>query len=84
MRPRNKSYLRPRCENCRRRIYRTYSPYRRYETRKIPSHCPRCGEPISDYQKKHLIGYEAFVFLIGSTLLIVIVIIIYITLNQYQ
>lgn len=84
MRPRNKSYLRPRCEKCGTRIYRIYHPFKNYLWRDIPSHCPKCGEQISYYKKEHLIEREALGFLIGCIICIAFLIVVFIIFNYYQ
>jgi len=81
MRQRNKSYLRPKCANCGEQIYRIDTPLGNFPRRKIPSHCPHCGEQISYYKKEHLIEYEYFLCLIFIIIIIVCLLAISITSN---
>ncbi len=84
MKPRNKTYLRPRCENCGARIYRIHHPFRNYHFRKIPSHCPECGEQVGYYKKEHLIEYESLGCLVSCIVFIAIVIIAIIIFTSFN
>ena len=84
MKPRNKSYVRPRCEECGARIYRTGHPFRTYHGGDIPSHCPKCGAQVGYYKKEHLIEYESLGCLISCIVFIVIIVVIIITVNNIR
>lgn len=78
MKPRNKAYLRPRCENCGARIYPIRRPFGAPQLGSVPSHCPNCGEQISHYKKEYLIEREALGCLLACIVFLAIVIITFI------
>jgi len=80
MRLGKKILLRPKCEHCGERIYRSHSPFSEYFWGKIPSHCPNCGKEISFDKKEYLIEHEALLclllFSVFITFFIVIMVIV--------
>ena len=74
MNSRKKGMFQPRCNNCGKRIYLKYSPYKNYVWSDPPSYCPNCGEKLSLEKKKDLVEHEELVY--GITLIIVVIVII--------
>jgi hypothetical protein len=76
MRLEKKILLRPKCEHCGERIYRSRSPFSQYLGRKIPSHCPNCGKEISLDKKEYLIEHEALLCLLLCIVFITVILVI--------
>jgi len=71
MRLNKQIFVRPRCDGCGEKIYRSNSPFRNYFWEKIPSNCSRCGKQLSNDRKKQLQDHDELIWL--STCLLVIV-----------
>ncbi|MFX1455536.1 MAG: hypothetical protein ACFFDB_09210 [Promethearchaeota archaeon] len=74
MNSRKTGILRPRCNNCGKRIYLKYSPYKNYLFSDPPLYCPNCGEQFSVEKTKNLVEHEELIY--GISLIIVVIIII--------
>ncbi|MFW9970731.1 MAG: hypothetical protein ACFFDF_11085 [Candidatus Odinarchaeota archaeon] len=71
MRLGRKVIVRPRCDKCGERIYRSHSPFSNYWWGKIPSHCPNCGAEIKMEKKEHFIEHESLICLVLCTFFII-------------
>jgi DNA-directed RNA polymerase subunit RPC12/RpoP len=70
---------RPTCKKCGAKILKARGDYR-WSRGKVPKHCWRCGEKISNEELQQLQNFESFqsgLFLIIATVLFMIIIVVY-------
>ena len=76
---------RPRCENCKRKIYPTFKPQiriRGFPIRgDIPAYCPNCGTELSNLTRMQLDSYDTNLYAIACSLSCVMVVVILVIIN---
>jgi ssDNA-binding Zn-finger/Zn-ribbon topoisomerase 1 len=80
MRSDKKLLVRPRCDVCGKRLYRSLGPFNSYLWGKFPAYCPNCGTRLSPIKKNRLIEHDEYLWCLLFIIFFVIILPMFIIL----